>query len=284
MPIDIIIDPIILQDPVRIPWYGVLVVSGIVVGLAIALKLAKIYQLTPSQIMSLFVVLFAGGIIGARLVHVIDALDFYRAHPELIHQIWRGGFSQFGMILGALAGVAIYAYRQKFPLIRFLDLLPVPTLVGISIGRLGCIVQGCCYGGPTDLPWSFVFLHPDSFAVRDALGGMPLHPTQAYEIVWFLALAGILLGLRKHLQPIRGLSFLIFLAGHSVGRFLIFFTRGDHAALQVVAGLTQAQIIAVVIFLIAVSIMIARRKSMRQDNPHSVLVNSNVEMTHKNAE
>ncbi|MCL0034841.1 prolipoprotein diacylglyceryl transferase, partial [Dehalococcoidia bacterium] len=115
----------------------------------------------------------------------------------------------------------------------------------------------CCHGGPTDLPWSFVFLHPDSFIPRDLLG-VSLHPTQAYEIVWFLALAGILLGWRKHLQPIKGLSFLIFLVGHSVGRFLIFFTRGDHADLQVAAGLTQAQIIAVVIFLIAISILIAR--------------------------
>jgi phosphatidylglycerol:prolipoprotein diacylglycerol transferase len=211
--------------------------------------------------MSVFGVLFAGGVIGARLVHVIDRFDFYLAHPELIHQIWRGGFSQSGMMLGALASVAIYAYSKKFPLIRFMDLLPVPVLVGISIGRVGCIIQGCCYGGPTDLPWSFVFLHPDSFIPPDLLG-VPLHPTQVYEIVWFLALAGILLGLRKYLQPIKGLSFLIFLAGHSVGRFLIFFTRGDRPELLVAAGLTQAQIIAVVIFLIAISIMIVRwRKS-----------------------
>jgi phosphatidylglycerol:prolipoprotein diacylglycerol transferase len=262
MPIEININPTLLEDPVWIPWYGVLVASGIVVGLAIALKLAKSYELTPSQILSFFGFLFAGGLIGARLVHVIDALDFYLAHPELIHQIWRGGFSQSGMILGGLVSVATYAYWMKFSLIRFLDLLPAPVLVGISIGRVGCIIQGCCYGGPTDLPWSFVFRHPESFIPPDLLG-VPLHPTQAYEIVWFLALAGILLGLRKYLQPIKGQSFLIFLAGHSVGRFLIFFTRGDHAALQVVAGLTQAQIIAVVVFLIAVSVLIARWRKAR---------------------
>ena len=251
-----------LEDPVRIAWYGVLVVGGILVGLAIALKLAKSYQLTPSQLLSFFTAAFVGGIIGARLIHVIDTLDLYLARPELIPQIWLGGFSQFGMILGGLLSVVIYAYWKKCPLIRFLDLLPVPLLVGISIGRVGCIIRGCCHGGPTDLPWSFVFLHPDSFIPPD-LVGVPLHPTQAYEIVWFLALAGILLGWRKHLQPIKGLSFLIFLVGHSVGRFLIFFTRGDHADLQVAAGLTQAQIIAAVIFLIAISVLIARWKKAR---------------------
>jgi phosphatidylglycerol:prolipoprotein diacylglycerol transferase len=259
--VEINLNPILLEDPVRIAWYGVLVVAGIVVGLAIALKLGKRCELTPSQIISPFVALFVGGIIGARLVHVIDAFDFYLAHPELILRFDLGGFSQFGMILGALASVAIYAYWKKFPLIRFLDILPVPVLVGISIGRLGCIIQGCCHGGPTDLPWSFVFLHPDSFIPPDLLG-VQLHPTQAYEIVWFLALAGILLWLRKHLQPIKGLSFLIFLAGHSMGRFLIFFTRGDHAELLVAAGLTQSQIISVAIFLIAISVLIIRwRKS-----------------------
>ncbi|MCL0077378.1 prolipoprotein diacylglyceryl transferase [Dehalococcoidia bacterium] len=259
--VEININPIMLEEPVRISWYGVFIIAAIILGLSLALKLAKRYEVTPSQILSFFVAAFLGGVIGARLVHVVCALDFYLARPELIPQIWLGGFSQFGMILGGLISVVIYAYWKKCPLIRFLDLLPVPLLVGISIGRVGCIIQGCCHGGPTDLPWSFVFLHPDSFIPRDLLG-VPLHPTQAYEIVWFLALAGILLGRRKHLQPIKGLSFLIFLVGHSVGRFLIFFTRGDHADLQVAAGLTQVQIIAVVIFLIAISVLIARwRKS-----------------------
>jgi phosphatidylglycerol:prolipoprotein diacylglycerol transferase len=262
MPFEININPIMVEDPVRIAWYGVLVVTGIVVGLSLALKLAKSYELTPPQIMSFFGVLFWGGIIGARLVHVINAHELYLAYPELIPQIWRGGFSQHGMILGGLAAAAIYAYWKKFPLIRFLDVLPVPVLVGISIGRLGCIIRGCCYGGATALPWSFVYLHPDSL-IPPPLLGVPLHPTQAYEIVWFLALAGIILGLRKHLQPIRGLSFLIFLVGHSVGRFLIFFTRGDRPELLVAAGLTQAQIIAVVIFLVAISVLIIRWRKSR---------------------
>ncbi|MCL0034672.1 prolipoprotein diacylglyceryl transferase, partial [Dehalococcoidia bacterium] len=91
--VEVNINPIMLEDPVRIAWYGVLVVVGIFVGLAIALKLVKRYQLTSSEFMSFFTVAFLGGIIGARLVHVIDTLEFYLARPELIPQIWLGGFS-----------------------------------------------------------------------------------------------------------------------------------------------------------------------------------------------
>lgn len=257
MACEIEMNPMLLENLLSIAWYGVLVVVGILVGLAIALILLKRYQLTTSEFMSFFIIAFVGGIVGARLVHVIDTLEFYMAQPELIPQIWLGGFSQFGMILGGLLGVAIYAYWNKLPLVKFLDVLPVPLLVGISIGRVGCITRGCCHGGPTDLPWSFIFLNPDSFVPRELLG-VPLHPTQAYEIIWFLALAGIILALRRRLQPLNGLSFLTFLAGHSVGRFLIFFSRGDHAELQVAIGLTQAQIIAVVTFLIAISLIIIR--------------------------
>ncbi len=193
---------------------------------------------------------------------MIDHLDLYLADPVRILFLWEGGFSQYGMILGGLASAAIYAYRRKLPFVRFLDLIPVPLLVGLSIGRIGCITRGCCHGGPTDLPWGFVFLHPDSF-IAPVLRGVPVHPTQLYEIVWFLALAGILLGLRKYLRQVEGLSALIFFVGHSVGRFLIFFTRGDHQALQVMVGLTQAQIIALVIFLVSVSLLIAYRGRIR---------------------
>ncbi|MCL0084505.1 prolipoprotein diacylglyceryl transferase, partial [Dehalococcoidia bacterium] len=105
--IEININPIMLEEPVRISWYGVFIIAAIILGLSLALKLAKRYEVTPSQILSFFVAAFLGGIIGARLVHVVCALDFYLAHAELIPQIWLGGFSQFGMILGGLVSVVI---------------------------------------------------------------------------------------------------------------------------------------------------------------------------------
>ena len=81
---------------------------------------------------------------------------------------------------------------------------------------------------------------------------MPFHPTQVYEMVCFIVLAIVLLGLRQHLQPMEGMSFLTFLAGHSIERFLIIFFRGDYPQLQVLAWLTQAQIIALAVFFISV--------------------------------
>lgn len=152
-------------------------------------------------------------------------------------------------------GALLYAYWRKLPFIKFLDLTPVPILVGLSIGRVGCITQGCCYGSETSLPWGFVYTHPYSSIVPELRGAL-VHPTPVYEIIWFLVLAGILLRLGKYLQSIKGRIFLSFLVGHSIERFLIFFVRGDYPELQVVAGLTQAQIIALIIFSISAPLLV----------------------------
>lgn len=257
-----------MEVPFRIAWYGILIIAALALSLFIALKLAKKYDLDSSHVLSLSLATIPGGLIGARLFHVIDKFDFYLANPKLIPLFWEGGFSQYGMIIGGLVSALLYAYWQKLPFIKFLDLIPVPVLVGLSIGRIGCSIQGCCHGSPTGLPWAFIFTHPHSF-ITPELRGVPVHPTQAYEIVWFLSLAGILLGLRQYLQPIKGMSFLSFLIGHSIGRFIIMFFRGDYPELQILAGLTQAQIIALVIFFISTPLLFTYCRKARREKKSS---------------
>lgn len=123
-------------------------------------------------------------------------------------------------------------------------------------------------GSPTSLLWEFVYTHPNSLIniVAPELSGVPVHPTQVYEIAYFLALAGILLGLRQYLQPMEGMSFLTFLVGHSIERFLIMFFRGDYSELQVVAWLTQAQIIALAVFFISVPWLVAYYVKVKRKN------------------
>jgi len=249
------LDPYLIRDPFAIRWYTILLFTGIGVGFFLLWKLARKYELDPSDSLFLALATVPGGLIGARLLHVIDYFDYYRANPGLIPRFWEGGFAQYGMIFGGIAtALVLHAFWRKVPFIRLLDLVPAPVLVGLSIGRIGCITLGCCYGSATDLPWGFVFAHPDSFIniAAPELRGVPVHPAQVYEIVSFLALAGVLLCMYRHLQPIKGMSFLVFLVGHSVARFSITFLRGDYPELLVVAWLTQAQIIALAVLFISV--------------------------------
>jgi phosphatidylglycerol:prolipoprotein diacylglycerol transferase len=264
MLISIGLSPYAIETPIQVPWYLVFVVISLFCCTFLALGLASRYEVARHHVLLALLPVIIGGLIGARLFHVIDHLDYYAANLQDIPLVWAGGFSQYGMIIGGILSIALYAYQQDLPVARLLDLFSIPLLVGLAIGRVGCIVQGCCYGSPTDLPVAFVYTHPDSL-IAPELMGVPLHPTQGYEAISFLALAGVLLGLGKYLQPVKGMTFLLFLIGHSIARFFIFFVRGDYPELTVVAGLTQAQVIAVAVFLISVPWLIScRTKSGRR--------------------
>lgn len=255
MSIEIGLNPYLIETPFRLHWYLVLLLIGLILGGFIALKLAKRYGLTSSRTLFFLLAAIPGGLIGARLFHVADTFHLYRDNLILILRFWEGGFAQYGMILGGLATAFLYGYWRKLPFVKFLDLIPVPILIGLSIGRVGCVIQGCCYGSATSFPWGFIYTHPNGL-IAPEFRGVLVHPTPVYEIICFLILAGILLRLSRDLQPIKGISFLFFLIGHSIERFLIFFVRGDYPELQIVAGLTQAQIIALVIFLISFPLLV----------------------------
>ncbi len=266
------IDPYLLRDPFPLSWYEVTILIGLGTSLLLFWKLADRYELNSSRVLRLALVSLPGGIVGARLLHVIDSFDYYSAHPNLVLRFWEGGFAQYGMILGWLGtALAVNALWVKLPSTRFLDLLPAPLLVGFAIGRIGCITYGCCYGSPTDLPWGVVFSHPDSLinAAAPHLRGVAVHPVQIYEMAFFLILALILLGLQRRLQPGSGAIFMVFLFAHSVERFLITFLRGDYVELQRLAWLTQSQIIALCLALVPVFWLASRFRKVGKSTEHS---------------
>ncbi|GFP37027.1 phosphatidylglycerol---prolipoprotein diacylglyceryl transferase [Candidatus Hakubella thermalkaliphila] len=253
------VDPNVRLASLAIPLYAIFIVSAILLGLFLALALARRYGFSHGQILAFFLAAVPGGLVGARLVHVIDKAELYLADPMLIPAFWLGGFSQYGMIIGGLATVAVYAHWRRLPLLRFLDLITVPLLAGLSLGRVGCIVQGCCYGTPTTLPWGFVYTHPASFLPADWIARrVPIHPAPLYEILWFLALLSILLALRAHLLP-KGMPFLVFLVGHSAGRFIIMFFRADPVR-PVFAGLDLVQVIALPILIFSIPLLLRYRR------------------------
>jgi len=192
------------------------------------------------------------GIIGAKLVHVGDDLSYYVAHPTDIAS--PGGFAIFGAILGAMLGVWIYCRIRRVSFAPLGDMMAPGIILAQAIGRVGCTINGCCYGAPSSLPWAVTWTHPDSYAPL----GVAVHPTQVYELLWDLLVFAILWGLlRGRLKP-HGSLFAAYLALYAVGSFLIRFLRGDVTSFA--AGLNEGQVISLMVFVVAIVFLFTRAR------------------------
>ena len=150
--------------------YGLLVAAGIAAAFLLGLYRSKKLGV-PEQVVYNFVFLvIIVGIFGARLVHVTAGWSYYQRHFWEIFLLRRGGLAIQGALLFGLAAGVWYLRRKKIPVRPVLDNFFIYLPLGQAIGRLGCFVNGCCYGKPSDLPW----------AVRFPFLTCRVHPTELY--------------------------------------------------------------------------------------------------------
>ena len=171
---------------------------------------------TPVYSIAIFAII--GGIIGARLVHVIDHWDFYQQNPADIFAIWAGGIGLWGGILGGFLGGAAYALIVKQPVGVIADLTAPALLFVQTIGRLGDIVNGEHCARATDFIFGFVWTNPLSDARNcGAEGvGVAVQPVIAYEMIWNMLALLVIWKLRGRLRP-DGMLFVLYLALYSIG-------------------------------------------------------------------
>ncbi|REK27117.1 MAG: hypothetical protein DWQ42_07360 [Planctomycetota bacterium] len=140
--------------PIR--GYGVMMMFGIVGGVLLATSRAPALGLDPDKIFSLAFWLFLGGILGARLFHVIQYRDSYDSLVKVIN-IQEGGLVVYGAFIGGMVAVMAFVRRHRLPLLAVADLLAPSFALGLCLGRIGCLLTGCCFGGTCDLPWAVTF-------------------------------------------------------------------------------------------------------------------------------
>jgi len=249
--IEIGIDPVAFTiGSAEIRWYGIMIGLGILV-----LVLWTIWQvrkdkfLTSETVVALAIIGIPSGIIFSRLLHVIDRWEFYSQNPGQI--IGGEGLTIYGAILGAVLGTWIYSKFRPFNYGYGADLVAPGILLAQVIGRVGCTINGCCYGTATSLPWAISYTHPNSMA----FGVSGVHPTQVYEIIFLLLLFGGLMLLKGRLKP-EGSLFIVYLSGYSLWRFGIDFIREGTSFLF---GLHQAQVIGIIVVVVAIVILVRRR-------------------------
>ena len=255
--ISIGIDPILFTlGPFSVSWHSLFIVVAIVVGVWLSARLVAKAGLSRDILYSLALWGVPGGIIGARLVHVIDYWDFYMANPGTIFAFWQGGLAIWGGILGGTLTVVIFARIRGVALGRYADLMGLGLILAQAIGRIGDIINGEHFSTVTNLPWGVVYTHPNS----PAYGRPPTHPAVAYELLMDLFIFGILWKLRGRIQP-SGSLFLFYLILYSVGRFFLSFLRLDSNT--VFLSLNQPQWICLLVLVVAVPLFIWRKVSYR---------------------
>jgi phosphatidylglycerol:prolipoprotein diacylglycerol transferase len=253
------IDPVAFSiGAFDVRWYGIMVVLAVVAVIAISLHEAKRVGLAEEHVYSFSLWAIIGGIIVSRLLHVIDKWDYYVANPGQI--IGFEGLTVYGAVLGALLAVLIYCWVKKISFWLLGDVIAPGAILGQAIGRIGCIMNGCCYGLPTSLPWGVVYTNPGSYCPI----GEPFQPTQIYHLIWNLIGFGILWSLRSRLKP-EGSLFLFYLALYAVGDLSIRFVRaGEPFRSGMFFNMQEAQIIGIVVLVVTVPWLIVRMLRARK--------------------
>jgi phosphatidylglycerol:prolipoprotein diacylglycerol transferase len=265
--------------PLTIRWYGVMIALAFLAGLWTASRRAPRDGISGGKIVDAGVWILLGAIAGARILYVVSYWDtlfdkplFPRAAWTEVFMVQRGGLVYYGGLIGASLACIIYAWLKKLPLWKLADLFAPSIALGYVFGRIGCFLNGCCYGRVCELPWAMRYpnqseawrKHFDSGLADGSALSAPVHPTQIYEALFSLALYFGLAWLYRR-KKFDGQVFAIYLLCYAVTRSIVEMFRGDYAAAQIRSGLTPAHLISVGIFLTgAVFYVVLRRHNLEK--------------------
>ncbi len=154
--LNIDINPVAFSiGPIEVRWYGIMVVLAIISIIAISIIEARRQGFREDHIYGVAVWAVIGGILGSRIIHVIDKWNYYIQHPLQIFNF--EGLAVYGAVMGIVIAIVIYSLVKKLSIWQLGDIIAPGALVGMAIGRVGCILNGGCYGLPVTL-LSFITL------------------------------------------------------------------------------------------------------------------------------
>lgn len=235
------IDPVLVEiGPIVIRWYALAYIGGILLGWRYALRLArKPPRVIEAPLIDDFLLILTLGIVlGGRLGYVLFYKPaYYLHHPLEILQVWSGGMSFHGGMLGVVIAIVLFTRKHKISLLGFGDIVAMVVPIGLALGRIANFINGELWGRASTMPWAMVFPHADA---------LPRHPSQLYQA----ALEGIVLlivlallerrGWRQYPGAIAG----AFLVGYGIARIIGELFREPDAFLGFLpGGLTMGQVL-----------------------------------------
>src|SRR5450432_525256 len=220
-----------------------MIALAFVFGLWTATRRARRENISSEAIADVTLWIMVGTILGARAAYVLTYWnDEFAGQPvSEIFAIWHGGLVFYGGLIGAIITGAIYLRWKKLPLWKTADVLAPSIALGYVFGRIGCLLNGCCYGSACDLPWAIHF--PEGHETYPH----GVHPTQIYDsllnLVLYLALAWL-----YRRKKFDGQIFALYLMCYAVTRSVVETFRGDYDAAHRHGGLTPAHLVSIGIF------------------------------------
>ncbi|MFH1906052.1 MAG: prolipoprotein diacylglyceryl transferase [Chloroflexota bacterium] len=253
--VTITIDPFIFSiGHFALRWYSLIVVTAIVVGVWLTAREAERKGFKKGDIYDAAMWIILGGLVGARLFHVLDHWsDVFAANPISALYIWEGGLAIWGALAGGLLTMAILAWRKGWRLSSLLDAAAPGVVLAQAVGRVACVITGDAMGKPTTGPFGFAYTNPNAMVPEL---GVYYTPMPVYEIIVNLGIFVLLWQLRKRRWP-DGMLFLVYLSLYSLERLLLGFT----SSYRIIAwGMTQSQIVALIGLAVALPAIILLRK------------------------
>jgi phosphatidylglycerol---prolipoprotein diacylglyceryl transferase len=260
--------------PLTIHWYGIMIAVAFLVGLWTATLRARRENIPGERIADIVLWLMVGAIVGARIVYVTTYWkDEFAGQPWWeVFMIQRGGLVYYGGLIGATLAGFIYIRWKRLPLWKTADALAPSCALGNSFGRIGCFLNGCCFGRPTNVPWAVRFPnHSYAWYMQQTLPGggpgpnspsLPVHPTELYDCVNNFLLFLLLVWLFRH-KKFDGQVFATYLIGYAITRTVMEYFRGDYPPDHIhLFGLTPGMLVSIPTFIIGLALgaILSRRR------------------------
>ncbi|TMQ71300.1 MAG: prolipoprotein diacylglyceryl transferase, partial [Candidatus Eisenbacteria bacterium] len=207
---------------VHIRTYGLMLALAFLVGTWLGMREAKRLGLDEDRLVNVILIVLIASVLGARALYVLEHIQEFRREWGSVIALWQGGLTLYGgIIAGTVAGL-LAAQRFGLPKWTVADALAPSLALGTAFGRVGCFLNGCCYGRPTHLPWG-VHFPPDSFAGLE-FGNAAVHPSQLYFAAAGVILFALLWGLRRRMT-VPGVLFWTFIVLFGLVRIPLDMTR-----------------------------------------------------------
>lgn len=233
--------------PFSVYSYGFMLVVAFSVCSWLACQQAKRQNINPEIIFNLLFEVFIFGVIGARIFYVMENISYYFKNPLEIIMLQYGGLSWFGGLISGVISGAIYLRKKRLEIYKTLDLVIPYVALGQAFGRIGCLLNGCCFGKAS--------AHGIYFEAHK----LTLLPVQIYSSI-MLFIIFIVLRLMQNKARLAGQIFFLYLLLYSIKRFFIEFLRADNPV--IFFGLTLFQVLSILIFCASLIkiILISKRK------------------------
>ena len=234
--------------------YGVLLALAYLAGLQLAVVRARRRQIDATKVMDLGIYLIIAALVGAKLMLIAVDFDYFRSQPRELLSLVRAGGVFYGGLLAAL-GVGLFLVRRyQLDAWTVADLTAPGIALGHVVGRIGCLLAGCCYGRPTDVPWAITFTNPAAATNVGTPLNTPLHPTQLYDAGAELLIMIVLLITERRGRQFAGRTFWLYMLLYAISRYIVEIFRGDERG--IIAGMATSQFVSLLIIPLAIVMLL----------------------------